>query len=196
MLAKGIVAEEDVVPGHIGSHAVGPVKHPHLHKDQFLAVAQIQFIPGFHHFEVPIFMVLTLQGFYSVFGTVDRCIGNVLHQFRQCTAVIYFPVIGNDVIYFFQIDFLGQILHEFFGKGEPDRVNEDGLFLLDQIGIVGGAFVGGILIPMEFFQLPVYFTYPIYIILYLFFQLIVRSFLFSFIVGTLESGTINLLSFI
>ena len=81
VLAEGVVAEEDVVAGHIGGHRVGPVEHAHLHKHQLLAVADFHAVAGLYHMEVPAALaILTLQTFHAVGGAVDRGLGNLVHQ--------------------------------------------------------------------------------------------------------------------
>ncbi len=143
MLTEGVIAEQYVVAGQVSRHAIGPMKHGHLHKDQLFAVAGIQLVSGFYYLEVPILMVHAFKGFYRIGGAIDGGIRDKLHQLRKSPAMIYLPVIGNYIIDFFQVDFLSQIINKLGGKGFPNGVHQNGLFFKDQIGIVGRSMVGG-----------------------------------------------------
>ena len=59
-----------------------------------------------------------------------------------------------------EIDLLFQILHELKAVGQPDRVDEDGLFLLDEIGVLAGAVFDGVILTVEPLQLPIDITHP------------------------------------
>ena len=86
MLAEGIIGEQDVVSGHEGRHGIRPVEHPHLNKDQLLAVADIHAVAGFHHMEVPSALsILSLDALNSICSAVDGCIRNLLHKSRKRT---------------------------------------------------------------------------------------------------------------
>ena len=61
MLAEGVVAKQDVVPGQIGEHAVGPMQHPGFYEDQ-LPLSQRQPVLGFDRHKVPLLKIMTFEG--------------------------------------------------------------------------------------------------------------------------------------
>ena len=97
MLPEAIVAEQDVVPRHIGEHRVRPVKHGRLNKDE-LCVAELQRIAGLHRDKIPVLMIEAAQNRLTLLRAVNRCIRNLPHQSRQGTAVIIFVMIHDDAV--------------------------------------------------------------------------------------------------
>ncbi len=106
MLSERIHGEQNIVSGHVCGHRIRPMKHLHFDKDQLLAVSDIQTVTCLYHMEVPsVLSVLTLQALDRLFGTVDRRIGDFLHQRAQRTGVILLAVLHYDIINFIKIDF-------------------------------------------------------------------------------------------
>ncbi len=74
-------------------------------------------------------------------------------------------MVHDDRIDFGQIDLRFQIIHEDFGIGSPHRVDEYGLLLFHEIGVVGRPLVGGVIAAMESSQFVVDESNPIHIVL-------------------------------
>ncbi len=74
------------------------MEHRHLNKDKLFTVTDIDGITGFNHSEVPIFVVLSLKRVDPLSGTIDWCIGDLLHQSGEGTTVVHLTVVGNDEI--------------------------------------------------------------------------------------------------
>jgi len=60
VLAKSVVAEEDVFAREIAEHAVRPVKHRGLYEGQLFS-AQTEPVSGFYGNEIPVFVEMSLQ---------------------------------------------------------------------------------------------------------------------------------------
>ena len=135
MMAKGVVAEEEVIAGEITEHAVRPMQHGGRDKSQLL-VAQAQGVAGFHHLEIPVLMIIAGERLHPVGRAIDRRIRDVPHQFGQSPTVIDLGVIGHHIVYALQINHLFEPVHEFLGIGRPDRVYQGHFFIPHQIGIV------------------------------------------------------------
>ena len=156
VLAEGIVGEKDIVPGQVGGHGVRPVQHLHFHKDKMLAVPNVQGIAGFHHVEVPSALaVLPFQALHAIFGAVNGRAGNFVHQGGQRAGVILLAMVGNDEVDFVQIDFPFEVFHKFRTMWRPHRVDQNGLFLFDEVCVLAGAVHDGIIVTMEVFEFPV-----------------------------------------
>ena len=164
VLSKCIHGEEDVIPGHIGSHGIWPMKHLHLHKDKFLAISDVKLISCVHGMEIPAMLaVLSLQTLNSLLGAVDRCIRDLRHQCRQGACVILLTVLHDDGIDLRKIDLRLQIVQPPFSVRGPDGVHQDGLLLLDQIRILARSIEGRQLVTMEGLQFPIQIADPAYV---------------------------------
>lgn len=84
--------------------------------------------------------------------------------------MICFSMIHDDGIDALEIDFLLEVLYEIKPMWNPNRIDENGLFLFDEIRILAGAVVDGIIISMEMFELPVEVSDPTDIALYMSFH--------------------------
>ena len=69
--------------------------------------------------------------------------------------MVALAVVGDDEVDLFQVDLALEILHKIKAVGRPDRVDQDGLLLLDEIGVLAGAVVDGEIVPVKGLQLPV-----------------------------------------
>ena len=168
VLAEGVVGEEDVVAGEEGRHGIRPVEHAHLHKDQLLAVPDIQAVARFNHVEVPaMFSILSLNALYRVCRAVDGDIRDLLQKRRERTGVITLSMVCNDVIDVREIDLPLQIFDKLLPVRRPDGVDQNVLPLPDQIGILTAPVQNGIVIPVEGLQFPVKIANPCHISLYL-----------------------------
>ena len=81
------------------------------------------------------------------------------HHFRQGTRMIHFHMVDDKVINFFRLGELGDMMEQFTGVALLDGVKKGNLFILDQVGVIGGSLVSGI--PMEIADIPVDCTYPV-----------------------------------
>ncbi|OQC73184.1 MAG: hypothetical protein BWX45_00627 [Deltaproteobacteria bacterium ADurb.Bin002] len=161
MLAEGVVGKQDRVAGEVLHHGIRPVQHHGFDENQFLS-AQAELVAGFHHLEVPVLVIVALEGFQSVGCAVHGLTGNPVHQERQGAGVVHFRVVGNHVVDFVEVDFFGKIVHEFFCERRPDRVNESGLFISHQVRVVRRAAMRRVFLSVKLAQLPVNLPYPIH----------------------------------
>jgi hypothetical protein len=109
-------------------------------------------------------VVLPDEGLDSIGSAIDWCVWDSFHQGRQRAAVIHLPVVDHNQVDILQADFAFQILEEFFGMGQPDRINQDCFFLLDEIRILAGTMINGLIVAMKGFQFPVNFADPVCIV--------------------------------
>jgi len=70
-------------------------------------------------------------------------------------------VIRDDDVDLRRIDELADVGHELLGERSPDRVDENGLLVLDEIGVIGRAPMGAELVSVELPQLPIDDTDPV-----------------------------------
>ena len=91
----------------------------------------------------------------ALLGAVDGRVGNLAHQFGQCTAVVYLVVLHHDVVNLFQVYLLLQSTDELAVVGLPDSVDERRLLVAHQIGVITGTTVRGILVAVKTCQFPV-----------------------------------------
>jgi hypothetical protein len=71
--------------------------------------------------------------------------------------MVHFRVVLDDEVYVLEA-YLGlQVVDEFLGEGQPHGVDEHRLFLPDQVGIIAGALVRRIFVPVELLQFPIDF---------------------------------------
>ena len=160
VLTKGIVGKEDRVSGKIFHHAVRPVQHRRLDEDQFL-FPERQFVPRLDYLEIPVLMIMALQGFHSVCRAVNRLVRDVPHELGQRAGMVRLRMIGDHVIDLAQVDFMLEVSHELFSKRSPYRVDERDLFVTHEIGIIGGASMSRVLFPVKFSQFPIDLTHPV-----------------------------------
>jgi len=159
VLSECIVTEQDIILGQIGEHAVRPVQHRRFNENELLR-ADIQPVAGLDGSEIPVLMVMALQGLYGIGGAIDGGVGDEAHQLRQGAAVVTFGVTCDDEINLFQINFFFQVLDEFIGERFPHGINQHRFFVADKIRIVGGTSAGGVFFPVKFPDFPVNFSYP------------------------------------
>ena len=81
--------------------------------------------------------------------------GNLAQQFWERPAVVYLIMIHNDIVYLVQVDLPFQSAYELLVVGLPYGVDERGLLVSDEEGVVAGAVEGGKFVAMEAFQLPI-----------------------------------------
>ena len=156
VLAEGVVGEEDVVAGQKGGHGIGPMEHRHLHEHQALAVADLQGVLGLHDPEIPAALSeLPLQAFDGIGGTEDGRLRDFFHQRDEGAGMVALAVVGHDEIDLMEVNLFFQILHELVAVRHPYRIDEDGLLLLDKIGVLAGAVFDGVVVPMKLLQLPI-----------------------------------------
>ena len=141
-LAEGIIGKQDIITGHECRHAVRPMEHFHLHKHQLFAVANVYAVAGLDHMEIPAALaILALDALYRLSRAIDGGIRNLVHQCGQRAGMIAFAVIGDDDINLMKVDFLFQILHKIKTMGCPYGVDQDRLFLFDQVSVLAEPFM-------------------------------------------------------
>ena len=104
---------------------------------------------------VEIMDTLPLQAFDGIGGTEDGRLRDFFHQRDEGAGMVALPVIRHDEVDLLQIDLPLQILHELVAVRHPYRIDEDGLLLLDKIGVLAGAVFDGVVVPMKLLQLPI-----------------------------------------
>ncbi|OPZ96748.1 MAG: hypothetical protein BWY72_01522 [Bacteroidetes bacterium ADurb.Bin416] len=140
--------------------------HGGLNKYQFFAVTYGNSIACFDGYQVPVFPVKqTPQGLHTIFRAINRGAGYQIQQLSQGTTVIWFGMIDHDKIDGLDINFRGQVFDKFMGEGFIYRVDQTGLFLQNEVGIIRGTTGSGVFGTVKFTQIPVVFTHPIYVIL-------------------------------
>jgi len=160
VLAKGVVGEQDGIAGHVGEHAVRPVQHRRFDEHEFLAVAQVQFVAGLDHMEVPVLVVVSFERLDAVGGAVHGQVGAAAHKLGHGAGMVALSVLCYDVVQLVQETFCLEVVDEFLGIGLPDRIDEDCFLFFYYIAVVAGTLVGGILVAMEFQEIPVYLAHP------------------------------------
>ena len=161
MLTECIVGEQDIIPCHISRHGIRPVEHAHFHKHQGFTIPNIYGVPCFNSFKIPFrVMILSNQGLNSIFCTINRRIRDFFHQCRQGTAVIHFAVVTYDEINRIQINFRFQIINELRGMRFPHSIDENRLFLFNQVRILARTIINAVIRTVKLLQFPVDFTNP------------------------------------
>jgi len=156
VLPEGVVGEQDVIAGHVRRHGIRPVQHLHLYKHQLLAVADVHAVASLDHMEVPApLAILAFDALDCLGSAVDGRARNLVHQRGQGAGVVAFAMISHDEVDLLEVALPFQVLHEIKAMGRPNRVDQDGLSFLDQVGVLAGAVHDGIIVPMEALQLPV-----------------------------------------
>src|SRR5450759_4710781 len=135
MLAKGIIWHQDVFASEVCEHAVRPVKHRGSHKNKAV-LAQVYAVTGFYNFEVPVFMIVFGNTLSSFFRNNNRSIGNMLHHCWKSTRVVCLSMVGYNVIYLFDIDYLINVIDQFLRIWSPDCIYKSDLFIDYKICIV------------------------------------------------------------
>ena len=164
MLAECVVREEDVVPGHVRRHGIGPMEHPHFDENEFFTPSEFKCITRLDNVEVPApFAVLALETLNRVGGAVDRRFGNFGHQRRQGARMVAFAVVRDDAVDFTEVDFPLQILDKIETVRGPDRIDKDGFLFLDQIGVLTRTVHDRVVVAMETFEFPIDIPDPAHI---------------------------------
>ena len=76
------------------------------------------------------------QDAFRLLRAIDRRIRNLAHQHGQCTAMVALAVVHHDGIDCLEVDLFLEMGHKLLVIRIRYRVDEDGLLVPDQIGIV------------------------------------------------------------
>ena len=126
------------------------MEHPHFQENEFLSVSDIQGVSGLNHMKIPApLAILPLNAFHRIFRTINRHIRNLLQNGGKRAGMVALPMICHNEINLFQINFFFQILHKVKTVGCPNRIHQNRLFFLDEIGILAGTINNGIIISMK-----------------------------------------------
>jgi hypothetical protein len=79
--------------------------------------------------------------------------------------VVNLRVIGHDVIDRLEIDLSGQIVYILICKRSPYRVDQNGLLLLYQVGVVRAAPMSRVFFAVEFREFPIGLSDPVDVVL-------------------------------
>ena len=93
--------------------------------------------------------ILPLNAFHRICRAINRHIRNLLQNGGKRAGMVALPMICHDEINFFQINFFFQILHKVKTMRSPNRIHQNRLFFLDEIGILAGTINNGIIISMK-----------------------------------------------
>ena len=85
----------------------------------------------------------------------------MLHDEGKPARVIGLGVVGNDDVDLRRVDDGPDVLEQLLPEGAPDGVDQGGLLVQDEIGVVGGAPVGRQLVAVELPQAPVHDPHPV-----------------------------------
>ena len=165
VLSEDVVGKEDFLLVRIGHHGVGPVAHRSLNKRERV-LADAERVARLHVMEVPVLMIQSAQDAFRLLRAIDRRIRNLAHQHGQCTAMVALAVVHHDGIDCMEVDLFLEMGHKLLVIRIPYRVDEDGLLVPDQIGIVACTLVGRKLVAMEGLQFPVNLAYPCHFVGY------------------------------
>ncbi|MBA7616861.1 hypothetical protein ES703_24163 [subsurface metagenome] len=135
VLAEGVIGHEDIIPGQVGEHAVRPVEHGCLHKDE-LSLTDTDLISGLDCMEVPGLVVMSLYALQPPLGDNHRSFGGMAHHGRKSSGVVCLGMIGNHDVNPGRVDNFTNVLNKLLLKGPPYRIHEHGLLIGDEIRIV------------------------------------------------------------
>ncbi len=167
VLAERVVRHEDVVSGEVGEHAVRPMEHRRLDEDE-LVRADVDPVTGAHLSHLPILVVVPGDARRPLLGYDQLGVRRVLHDDGQRPRVVGLGVVGDDDVDLRRIDELADVVHELVRERSPDRVDENGLLVLDEVGVVRRAAMGAELVPVERPQRPVDDADPVHAFLQLY----------------------------
>ena len=153
VLAEGVVRHEDVVPGEVGEHAVRPVEHRRFDEDE-LVRADVDPVARAHLSEFPVLVVMPRDARRSPFGYDQLGVRRVPHDEGQPSRVVGLRVVGDDDVDLRRIDELADVVHELVRERPPDRVDENGLLVHDEVGVVRRAAMGAELVPVKVRRSP------------------------------------------
>jgi len=142
VLAKDVVADQQLVFGNIGHHAVGPVQHAGFLKNDG-ALADVDAVAAFHGLHGPVFAVeISGHGFKA--GLRHKYFFRLaaLHNGFQRASVVQLHVVADDIVHFFRLKNLGHAAQQRALAACGHGVEQNVFFVLDQIGIVSRT-VGG-----------------------------------------------------
>ena len=74
--------------------------------------------------------------------------------------MVALAVVGHDAVDLGEVDLALEVAHEVKAVGCPDGVHEDGLLLLDEVGVLARAVLDGVVIAMKALELPVDVAHP------------------------------------
>ena len=165
VLAEGIRGDEHAVPGNVGGHVVRPVQHPGLQELQ-RTLSDGDRSAGGHDFDGPVRTVeMRLHGPFA-HGRGEDLFGlGPGHHFGQGPGVVHFHMVDDDVVDVLGFDQMRQAAQQLAAEVGLDRIDQGGLLVLDQKGIVGRS-TGRGGVAMEVTTLPVHGTNPVDILTY------------------------------
>ena len=158
MLAERVVGEQDAVLGAVGDHVVGPVHHDRLGELQ-RATADAQAVAGFDRHVAQV-AVMGGQALHAVRGAaVDLGVGRQRVDGRQRAGMVLLHMVGDDVLDLGRVDDLANALDQLVGKAGLARVDERGVLIHDEVGVVRRTPVGGV--PVEITLVPIDAAHPV-----------------------------------
>ena len=154
VLAEGVVRYEDIVPRQIREHAVRPVEHRRLDEDE-IVVPDIDPVSRRHLPEFPVLVVMPRDARRSLPRHDDLRVRRMTHDRGERPRVVGLGVVRDDDVDLRRVDELADVVHELIRERPPDRVDENGLLVHDEVGVVRRAAGGRELVSVKFPQLPV-----------------------------------------
>ena len=144
------------------------MKHAHFHKNELLSVADIHAVASLYHMEVPSALtILSLDAFNGICSAVDGRVRDLLHESRQRTGVVTLAMICHNEIDLMKVDLFLQIVHKIKTVRRPYSIDQDRLFLFDQVSVLAGTVHDAVIVTVETLQFPINIADPADISLYM-----------------------------
>jgi len=144
MLAEGVAGDEDAVFLEVGEHRIGPVQHLRF-EELDGAPAEGELVAALDDRKRPVLAVKMVDDGLVAGRRADQLFRlDDFHHRRQGARMIHLDVVDHQVVDLLGVDDGADPAQQFIEVRMLDRIEQGDLFIDDQVGVVGGAPVGGI----------------------------------------------------
>ncbi len=166
MLAEGIVRQQQAVLGDVGEHAIRPVQHGRLQEGE-RPVSQRDRVPGANDLSLPAVLEVLAEGIGATLAMDQRRLGRPGHHGRNGTRMVQLSMVGDDEVDPRGIHHLSDVVEEYILKPRRDRIDQGGILVHHEVGVVRGAPLDVIGVPVKMAHLPVHCPNPVHVLSYL-----------------------------